>query len=67
MIFAGMRDSHDKLADRVQEKLGDACDGTPAELLTNMNLVGIRRRLNNIEVGVWVLVLFVAAHVWRHW
>lgn len=44
MIFSGMEDSHDR---RVQEIL-DHGDAPDAEM-TNFNLVGIRRRLNNIN------------------
>ncbi|MBL0935496.1 MAG: hypothetical protein IBJ07_12200 [Rhizobiaceae bacterium] len=58
MIFAGMQDSHDRRA----EKLSEHEDTTAADL-THMNLVGIRRRLNNIEAGVWALVALVALDI----
>lgn len=54
MFFGGMRDSHDRRAETLSAE-----SVTPAEL-TNLNLVGIRRRLNNIEVGVWIIVLLLA-------
>lgn len=64
MIFGDMRDSHDKRADALIDKLGDQDD---SPLVTNLNLVGIRRRLNNIEVGISVLVALAAINTWRHW
>jgi len=67
MIFAGMQDSHDKRADAIIDKLGGDVDGDNAPLVTNLNLVGIRRRLNNVEVGISLLVLLGAINTWRHW
>jgi flavin-binding protein dodecin len=62
MIFGGLEDSHD----RRTQKIMDRAETTSADI-TNFNLVGIRRRLNNVEVGVWLIVFLLAAHVWRHW
>ena len=68
MIFANMRDSHDKRADLFDhiDNLDDTA-GANAPIVTNLNLVGIRRRLNNVEIGVWLLVAIVALNTWRHW
>jgi hypothetical protein len=62
MIFGDMQDSHDKLVDKILER-GEV---EPA-MQTNFNLVGIRRRLNNIEMAAWAIVALLAVHVWRHW
>jgi ABC-type thiamin/hydroxymethylpyrimidine transport system permease subunit len=62
MIFSGLEDSHDR---RVQKILEAGHFDTSER--TNFNLVGIRRRLNNIEAGVWIIVALIATHVWRHW
>jgi hypothetical protein len=62
MLFGGMEDSHDR---RTQQIMANR-DVTPGEL-TNFKLVGIRRRLNNIEVGIWLTLIVLSAHVWRHW
>ncbi|TIM39183.1 MAG: hypothetical protein E5Y32_25330 [Mesorhizobium sp.] len=69
MIFAEMKDSHDKRVDKMLAKSGDIPDDElhEAPLVTNYNLVGIRRRLNNVEVGVWLIVLITALDMWRHW
>ena len=64
MLFADMQDSHDKRTETIVAKMDHASD---ASILTNFNLVGIRRRLNNIEVGVWFVVVLVALNTWRHW
>lgn len=62
MLFSGMEDRHDRKTQELMAKH----DLGPAEI-ANFNLVGIRRRLNNIEMGVWLLVALATAHVWRHW
>lgn len=62
MIFSGLADSHDRRAQKLME--GDGV--TPAQV-TNFNLVGIRRRLNNVEIAAWMIVALLSAHVWRHW
>ncbi len=62
MIFSDRQDSHDKRVDKILER-GEI---EPA-VQTNFNLVGIRRRLNNIEMAAWAIVALLAVHVWRHW
>ncbi len=51
MIFSDRQDSHDKRVDKILER-GEI---EPA-MQTNFNLVGIRRRLNNIEMAAWAIV-----------
>jgi hypothetical protein len=65
MIFADMEDSHDRRA----SKLIDADDEPRMSdgAITNFNLVGIRRRLNNIEVGVWLIVVLLGANLFKAW
>ena len=65
MIFADMEDSHDRRAN----KLIDADSEPPLSdgAITNFNLVGIRRRLNNIEVGVWLIVIMLGANLYKAW
>ncbi len=65
MIFAEMQDSHDKRINDLLDKAGDK-ERDEAQL-TNYNLVGIRRRLNNIEIGVWAIVLLLALNLYRGW
>ena len=74
MIFSSMSDSHDRHIGRIQERI--AKDGLSpvfqeeihrAPLFTNFNLVGIRRRLNNVEVGVWSIVALLVLNTYRHW
>lgn len=76
MIFAGTRDAHDRHVAKILEDRDRRIDSGQAvldddeqtsRLSTNFNLVGIRRRLNNIEVGVWVIAVAAIAHVIRHW
>lgn len=62
MIFADMQDSHDKRIEKLVEKK----DATDAEM-TNFNLVGIRRRLNNIEIGVWLIAVLLAVDLFKRW
>lgn len=62
MIFAEWRDAHDKRVQALMER-----DDIAPHQVVNFNLVGIRRRLNNIEMAAWLIVAFLAAHVWRHW
>lgn len=66
MFFSEMKDQHDKRAQVIIDKMEDV-DGANAPIVTNLNLVGIRRRLNNIEAGVWALVIIAAVYTWRHW
>lgn len=58
MFFGDWFDGHDR---RV-EKLMASASRTEQEVM-NFNLVGIRRRLNNIEVGVWLIVFMLAANI----
>jgi len=69
-------DSHDKLAKKILADLDDpenmrrylsGNDHTLAPLVTNLNLVGIRRRLNAIQVGVWVIVALLVVYMITHW
>ena len=62
MIFGDWSDSHDKRVMEILEK-GDR----PTLEVINFNLVGVRRRLNNIEVGVWLIVLLLAVNLYRSW
>jgi len=62
MIFADMQDSHDKRIEKLMEKK----EATDAEV-TNFNLVGMRRRLNNIEIGVWVIAVLLAVDLFKRW
>ena len=67
MFFSDYTDSHDKYVRRIR----DSGEGTPeqelreAPAVTNYNLVGIRRRLNNIEIGIWVIVVLEIIRLWR--
>lgn len=75
LLFSDMMDSHDKRTERTiaeMDEPGYFDDHNPNEPLivgyqTNFNLVGLRRRLNNIEMGVWILVVLAAIHLARHW
>lgn len=60
MIFSGWLDSHDKSVEKILERASERDERISEEELTNFNLVGIRRRLNNIEVGVWVIAVLLA-------
>ncbi len=62
MIFGDWSDSHDRRVEKLLEK-GDKSDHE----VTNFNLVGIRRRLNNIEVGVWAIAILLAANLYMSW
>lgn len=62
MIFGDWSDSHDRRVERLLEK-----KERPDQEVMNFNLVGIRRRLNNIEVGVWLIVFILAANLYRSW
>ncbi|MER8902267.1 hypothetical protein [Mesorhizobium sp. M0772] len=76
MIFADMRDAHDRRVEKIIAKMDDPGDQhatvladelRTVPLVANFNLVGIRRRLNNIEVGVWAIVGLLALYTFRHW
>ncbi|WP_054313032.1 hypothetical protein [Mesorhizobium sp. 1M-11] len=66
VFFSEMQDQHDKRAQVIIHEMEDV-DGANAPIVTNLNLVGIRRRLNNIEAGVWALVIIAGVYTWRHW
>ncbi|ESY72772.1 hypothetical protein X743_14425 [Mesorhizobium sp. LNHC252B00] len=69
-----MMDAHDRRVEKLIAKLDDP-NGYPdvahelrtVPLVANYNLVGIRRRLNNIEVGVWAIVGLLALNTYHHW
>lgn len=62
MFFGDWFDSHDRRVEKLMAK-GDKSE----QEVMNFNLVGIRRRLNNIEVGVWLIVFLLAAFLYRFW
>lgn len=64
MIFGEWSDSHDKRVEKIQERADERGEDISDHMLTNFNLVGIRRRLNNIEVGVWMIVILLVWHFW---
>ncbi len=67
MIFGEWSDSHDKRVDKIYEHASKQGKAISPQEVTNFNLVGIRRRLNNIEVGVWMIVLLLSLLLWRLW
>lgn len=69
-------DSHDKRVEKILERFQDpermqrylADDERHLEpLITNFNLVGIRRRLNSIQLAVWAIALMLGIYLYRHW
>lgn len=65
MIFGDMEDGHDRRISKLLES--DDNDVVSDEKITNFNLVGIRRRLNNIEMGVWLIAIVLAIDLFRNW
>jgi hypothetical protein len=70
------RDHHDRLTDKICDQLDDPVyfermldrkDHLKSPIIANLNLVGLRRRLNSLERAAWVIVALLAVHVWRHW
>ncbi len=62
MFFGEWSDSHDRRIEKLMAR-----DDITEQEVTNFNLVGIRRRLNNIQVGVWLIVFLLAAIAYRLW
>ncbi|ESY03892.1 hypothetical protein X753_21305 [Mesorhizobium sp. LNJC399B00] len=76
MLFADMQDAHDRRVEKLIARMDNPGDQDASiladelrtvPLVSNFNLVGIRRRLNNIEVGVWAIVGLLVLHIYRHW
>ncbi|MCO5157579.1 MAG: hypothetical protein M9945_12665 [Aquamicrobium sp.] len=67
MIFGDWSDRHDRSVDRAYQSAADHNEKLSDQQVTNFHLVGIRRRLNNIEVGVWLIVILLAADIYRNW
>ena len=67
MIFGEWSDSHDKRVEKIYDRAAERGETIDNQQVVNFNLVGIRRRLNNIEVGVWMIVILLSLLLWRFW
>lgn len=67
MIFSQLIDSHDRRVEAILLRAKENDQDVDEAELTNFNLIGIRRRLNNIEVGVWLIAILLALLLYRIW
>lgn len=67
MIFSQLIDSHDRRVEAILLRAKENDQDVDEAELTNFNLIGIRRRLNNIEVGVWVIAALLAIDLYMRW